>query len=183
MVGLAMRTDGLLGQKTYDPFNTGTTQLTTHAEISLTLDILASLKRFLTTARTPQRDAIYLVDTLLDAGRNMLARTAGNIKATAKMASASAELLDRIRKTALKALADSEMAKINGPLGQQAASTLLYQLHKDKYIPSSAMLLDQLIHNDGGLRSALDTIQKRESQYYHHAMKKIGLDVTMNRIK
>lgn len=176
VVGIAMRSDGLLGFKTYDPFNTGVVNALTRTEIKFTREICSSLLKFLRTAaiRTPL--AINLMQTLEEEADQML------IHSRNRASSDVVTKVNRMRKDALLALVAQErtnglLANIQDP--NNWANSLLYQLHKDQYSPASAALLDQISQMGGDVASSLQEISNIENKFYLFAMSKLNIPLTL----
>jgi len=180
LVGLGMRSDGLLGQKTVDPFGTGTLQEVTRVELGFTVWMLESIRSFMTTASSPQSHAINFVTSMVEIGKSMLLNSEG--KRTAKMSHEDALVLDKMRKVYLATLAERESQSILDAasiLDRNSLSTMLYNLHKQSNIPSQKLLLDQIIAMNSSAASALAKIANKENAFYQYAMRTIGVPVSL----
>lgn len=179
LVGLAMRTDGLLGHKTVDPFNTGKLLPVTPVELDYTLESLRSIQKFLTTAARRQTQAIAFLNQMITAAQSMKARVSSNSPVT--MGHEDANTLDKMRKHYLELLAQREIAAImdsHDPLNKKSMATLLYQLHKQSNVPSQKMLLDQILAL-GDFGPALQRIANKENAFYQYAMKTINVPIQL----
>lgn len=178
IVGLAMRTDGLLGHKTFDPFNTGALIDVTKTELLYTIECLKSLREFISTSAHPQRSAINYLDAMLEAANRMNAKGGRKVKMNAE----DATLIDTYRKKFLDALAKLELENLKGGLiakDGKGAATLLYELHKNSNIPSQLLLLQQLLKAVPALGNIMNNIENKENTFYLHAMKTMRLPLTM----
>lgn len=181
LVGLAMRSDGLLGQKTYDPFGTAKIQPCSYIEVKFTLEMLKSLHLFLTSAAKPQTLAIEYLKLLILAGERMLLKS-GSAKTEVKMNESESTQLDLKRKAFLMALAQREQdaLKLSGEgMSKEAMQTLLYELHKQKNVPSSKLLLDLLTYSNSTFKSALDKVAQKEHTFYLFAMDKLKIPLNL----
>jgi len=177
LVGLAMRTDGLLGQKTYDPFSTGKVQSITLAEALVTQRILISLEAFLTAARSQVPLAVAYIKCLRLASDHMVAQADRNeLTRYVKMDSRYASELDQRRNDAVAMLAARELElSASDPLSSDARlKGLIYQLHKNANVPSSKMILDQIVASNAAAKSVLDRVTNKENTFFRYAMQKMG---------
>lgn len=179
MVGLAMRTDGILGHKTYDPFVTGRLQSITQAEAIYSLAMLKSLKEFLGSATHKVQDGVAYLDLLIEAGELMTLNKKAALTKQVTMPGDIATRLDNIRKGAIADLAKAELAKLSATNSNSFTNAWIYQLHKDRHVPSSMMLLDQIEGLSTGVRSAIDQITGLESTFFRHALDTVGIDINM----
>lgn len=181
LVGLAMRSDGILGQKTYDPFGTGMIQPCSKIEIQFTCAVLDSILRFFTSAAKPQTLAIEYVKIMLEAGNHMLVKVKGGT-GSVKMNQSDATRLDLKRKAFLLALAnrEQELLKLAGEgMSKASMQTLLYELHKQRNVPSSKMLLDLLTYSSTTFSSALSKVAQKEHTFYLFAMNKLKIPLKL----
>lgn len=183
LAGLCMRTDGLLGHKSYDPFGTGKRNRCTSVEVRFTLAMLNSLLKFLQTASKKQLDAIDYIKVLIEAASNMLAnydcKKPGILRNDLVMSSDDASRVDGFRMKSLELLAKSEADKLARLDSQTFNLSWLYRLHKDRHVPSSALLLDSLIARFPYLKNLLESVANREYSYYQYAMKKMKIPLSM----
>lgn len=174
MVGLAMRSDGLFGHKTVDPFGTSKLQAITMIEAEFSLQVVQSLLKFATTSSNPQRGAIDFLRKLEEGGSRMVASQQKFVKFPSDIAA----VIDRMRAAFLKALADQQMQLLSAGIIRndgKAAAAMLYQLHKDSHVPSQKLLLDQILAGAPGLGSVLETLRNKENSFYRYAMKSINI--------
>lgn len=173
-VGVAMRTDGLLGYKTINPFTNKNSHSMTRIEVKFTLLMLNSLHRFLSGSSHPVNESISIVSLLIQAASQMLKGEGDNLS----MDPLFAGRLDIMRKASLEALANAEMSKLQGSLGNRNnIDALIYSLHKDSNIPSQKLLLDQILSVNSNLKVLVDRIEKKESSFYKYALNQLGLTI------
>jgi hypothetical protein len=175
LVGLAMRTDGVAGWKTFDPFHTGKDRGASAFEIKLGILVFSRLKMQFATAKEPLSAAIEFIDVMIDGLKK--ARIAGD--GLYHFHADSGAVLDRKRKSFLAALAAKEVESIRAKTVsdlRNLAGTELYRLHKDMASPSAEAILEILKNSDAGTRSVIETISKKENSFYVLAMRRIGLD-------
>lgn len=180
LAGLAMRTDGLLGHKTYDPFATAHLQTCSQLEINFTLNALRSIKEIISSASKPQRLALEYLDLMISAGDTMLLKAESSKKAT--MSAESASKIDEFRKRILMTLSQAELEKLANQseyVTQEQLESYVYQLHKDSNSPSSKFLLEQLLQASPGLTSAMRTVSQKEQKFYRYAMDTIGIPIQL----
>lgn len=179
LVGLAMRTDGLLGAKTYDPFDTGEIQVITGVELRFTLLMLRSLLKFFDTAAVRQRFAVEFIQAAIQAGENMKLRLTDT---GVKMATEDKQVLDRMRKDMLRTLAEREadamMINSDGLVNAQM-QTMIYQLQKQSNTPSAKQLLETLFAANSRFQAAGNIIAQREKKFYRFAMAKLNLPLNL----
>lgn len=173
MVGLATRTDGLLGWKTVDPFGTGKHQSITRVEAVLTRTMLINLKSILSSASTPHRNALMLITKLIEYGDSCLN---GNENRFVKGSSSIGIELDSIRNESIKALSVAEIERINKSNDKTLEQSYLYQLHRDMNIPSQALMLDEILAEAPSLQPLMASIIGKEHAFFNVAMKQVGLD-------
>jgi len=176
-----MRSDGLLGHKTYDPFGTGRIQSCSYIEVKFSLEMLRSLQTFLSSAAKPQTLAISYLNMMILAAERMLVKS-GEKKIEVKMDSSDATQIDLKRKAFLLALANREQdaLRLAGEgMSKEAMQTLLYELHKQKNVPSSKLLLDLLTYSNSTFESALDKVSQKEHTFYLYAMGKLKIPLNL----
>lgn len=180
LAGLASRTDGLCGYKTVDPFNTGKHQPITVAEASFTKLLLTNLARFISTASIKSKVALDLLDLLQS---SLPAQEALDKEAKGKYIKAAPgnfHTIDRIRKEITRALADYELAQMKkSGLNSALTSSWLYQLYKDRNIPSQGMLLDSLAAMDSSIAPTIAKFGDKEHQFYLYAMDKLAVPTSI----
>jgi hypothetical protein len=171
LVGTAMRTDGMLGQKTFDPFGTKLIQPTLLVEVKYSLNVIEQLLTFLRTARVKQYEAINYLEHMQKAAKLMLASGSP----TPTMPSEIAAEISKLRLKYLDMLATREQQLAMKGESEQTLRSMLYSLHKNSNIPSQKMLLDNILKANPQFGSILDTIAARENTFYKMAMGHIGI--------
>lgn len=166
-VGMAMRTDGLLGHKTIIANNARTGYVVNMLEVKLTLIVMTSLHSFLTTAKIQVPAAIKVVTMIKDEAQRML--TAPNRVASREFITA----IDNERKSIVRKLAESELAKNADNLDYMS---YIAELLKDASKPSTQALLDQIFALAPELKQLADRFLDREHLFYKYAMDKCKLD-------
>jgi hypothetical protein len=162
-VGLLMRTDGMLGHKTFDPFGTGTVLSVSRVQLAIDVMVIKSLLTFISTAALHSVNAEQFLNLMLEAGTRMVKITSSEFK----IPSDYAQRLDRMRKDGLAALAKAQMAKyVNTPL-----DTWLYALYKDAASPAAANLLAEMAKGSDAVKNILASFQGKEHTFYAAAMK------------
>lgn len=179
-VGLAMRTDGILGHKTFDPFNSGVLRSVKLIEAKLTTDILKSLQDLMQSSSKPVSEAIEYIKLLIAAGEMMMLD--GQTSNDVKMRSEYPSRIDFVRKRFLRLLAERELAEIISEgenINKAALDTMIYKLHKERNVPSSQLLLSTMMSGNAAIQSAVSNIEQKEHKFYMYAMKKIGIPFRM----
>lgn len=181
--GLAMRTDGLLGHKTYDPFATGTRQKVTRSELLFTLDVLLSLQKFTGGSSVVIRPVVQFLDLLTTACRYMLTKTSDDLTSTAVIDAEDATKIDLWRKDTLRQIAErdqAELAGIGDHLTIDAIRTLVYDLHKNIHTPSAQQLLAILLQSGNPVfQRAIKEVSLREQRFYQYALNEIGIPLEL----
>jgi hypothetical protein len=174
LAGLGSRTDGLLGIKTVDPFQTGELQRVTATEASFTIEMIASIKRFLTSAAHKSPVAIELCDCFLrmtDSIKNAFASSPSKyVVGDPKVALD----LGNLRREITKALAEVQL-KEKSPNADTSVAAWLYNLYKDQNIPSTSLMLEQLKRLDPDIDSALNKFKKRDEAFFVYASDSLGV--------
>lgn len=169
-VGLAARTDGVLGQKTVDPFGTGTSLGITFTELKITEAVINSIHHFLSTARIPNEEAIKFVEILILASKNMIKR--GNLY---YMRSSDSHSLNQKRKLFVNALAVRELKNMDAKGG--LAKSFLSDLHKNAMSPTTGQILDEIVKLSSQASEFINQLSDKEHQFYLFAMKSLGLNI------
>jgi hypothetical protein len=172
LVGLVMRSDGALGHKTFDPFDTGRLRPIPRYEIEFTLKIFKSLAELLSQASKVHNEALKYINVIIRAASSMLDQCDDTFS-SCRLDADAANLLDNIRIKALNDLAILELRRMDG---SKLSSSYLYQLHKDAHSPSSSMLLDSIVAYDNSFISKMADISDKEHTFYLYAMKTLGID-------
>lgn len=183
IVGLASRTDGVLGFKTVDAFGNGAHRSITETERAFTVAMLSSILHFLKTASHPVREAISFVQLLIDAGTR-------NVDTSAKRWKMESDFIAPInekRRAYVQALAKADLALISDTVTMtkgedkynfmkpKALTTMFMQLRANQYSMSSLIVLDELVSESQDYQQALNIATEMENQFYRMAMKKIDL--------
>lgn len=172
LVGLAMRTEGILGQRTFDPFKVDLIQKVGSVEMSYSKEVLESLLGFVSTSSQVIPEAKEYLSLLLGSSQRM--QTSG------KMSNEDSSSINDSRKRFLQALAFREQRDfLNSTDVNKKLATMLYKLHKDQASPNSKWRLDALQQMSPGVDSIIANISKKEEQFYVYAMKKINQSRTI----
>jgi hypothetical protein len=164
MVGLVVRTDGMLGFKTFDPFQTGTIRKITAITRNIEMEVLKSLLLFTSSANTPITSAVEFLKLMIAAGDRMIKVDGGY-----KILQDDYLTLMQVRKAALAALAAKSTAK-----SIQGVDAWIYQLYKDRQSPTASYTLDALIAGNAVLAKKISELAGLENQFYNYAMKTLG---------
>jgi hypothetical protein len=175
MAGLCARTDGLFGIKTVDPFQTGKRQQMTGAELVLTYEVVASLKRFIASSAAPYAPAVKFLDTLLAVVKpDVLNKAREKPNMTVKLSTPLSVTLDSMRYEATKALAEYELAKALAK-GGPSLESWLYELYRDKHVPSQSLILEQLKATDSRIADLEHTFEGKEHSFFLYAIEALGI--------
>lgn len=179
LAGMGARTDGLYGIKTVDPFNTGVNQVITRAELIFTQEVTKSLHFFISNAAVPSKTAVNLLNTMLNIPDKGSAEGVERPGSYTKVTSPYVKTLHDIRHDVVKALADYELTKAleDSKLGLANNFSWLYQLYKDKNIPSQALLLNQLLLMQPDLSGSIEKVAQKETAFFNYATKTIGISL------
>lgn len=161
-VGLAARTDGILGHKTIDPFGTGKHTSISELDRAYTILVLKDIDNFLRTAHTPNRLAYDFIKLLIEGAETMTKHGDGFI-----LTSRSAHAIDESRLHLIKLLATREQ--------QKSRKELLRYLHYNEMSPTAKYTLDFLTGIDAEARRDLSSMASQEHSYYVQAMKSYGI--------
>lgn len=179
LAGLGARTDGLYGIKTVDPFSTGVCQAITRAELIFTQEVIKSLHYFIKNSAVPSKVAANLLETMMNMPDKGSAEGVERPGSYTKITSPYVKTLHDSRKDIVKALADYEMQRAleDSALGLANNFSWLYQLYKDKNIPSQALLLDQLLLMQPELSGSIEKVAQKETAFFNYAIKTIGISL------
>lgn len=177
-VGLVTRSEGLLGQKTYDPFSTGKRVGITTVELLYTNRIINDLLELYTTATKPNTKAIEYLKVLQQAGQAMERSAGTNMDASTVMSQDYARRLDSLRQDAVGRLAQAELDKMMGST-LEAFNTYFYKLFKDRHMPSSAQVLSVLQNSDNIFTRAMSAVSSKENKFYEFAMNKLNIPLEL----
>lgn len=172
LAGLAARTDGLLGIKTVDPFQTGELQQLTAVEAKFTLAMVESLHRFFTSAAVPSMSGINLLNIML---REKGAIDSLSLKDKFTSSPSVSLALGNIRRNISAALAKEQLESMAALGSPSSVLSWIYSIYKDKNIPSSALMLEQLIKLNGDIAHSIKTLQAKEEAFFKYASDRIGV--------
>lgn len=174
LAGLAARTDGLFGQKSVDPFNTGRQQSVTIVEAKFTLEVLKSIQKFLTTAHAKSPQGIEFVANLMTDSANIDQKYAENLSLRYSLPPRIGMRATQMRDSIVQTLARIQLAEAGNKSAFDVTSWI-YGLYKDKNVPSSALLLDQLLSLGPGLNQTINNVKKKEAAFFSYASSTIGV--------
>lgn len=179
LAGLGARTDGLYGIKTVDPFNTGVNQAITRAELIFTQEVVKSIHFFVVNSASPSKLAIKMLDIMLSLPDKGSAEGVERPGSYTKISSPYVKPLHDTRADVVKALANYELQRAleDSKLGLANNFSWLYQLYKDKNIPSQALLLNQLITMQPELSGSIEKVAQKETAFFNYATKTIGISL------
>jgi hypothetical protein len=178
LVGLATRTEGMLGQKTVDPFNLGKLTSVTTLEAYLTHEFLASILRFITTSNTVSINAVNYVK-LLDAeavamskGFDIKDRTTFNTRVS--MSSETSNTLDRYRIAFTRELANYELKQASK--SDDTLTNYLMELKGQSNIPSVKYMIEQLTTMNSEIANLMTQAGAREHSFFIKALQEVGIN-------
>lgn len=183
-VGFAMRTDGMMGLKSIDPFNTGTVHTVTAFSMVYSLAVIKRLKFFFVSSAIPVKSCIDLADLLIKAGEAALAKAgipyqeddmSVYIGKKVKGAQEYLQPLSDLRRRLVHVLAQEELNKQQATLFGDNPS-LISAIKLDVNVPSQAYLLEQLIKIDPAYAAAVTAMDQKEHRFFMYAMKTMKLD-------
>lgn len=177
LVGLGVRTDGLGGFKTSDPFNTGDYRGCSKLESSLAKMMLTALYNLVSSSSVPLPAAIKFLKDFISLMDNMT-ETNGRMFAN-KLA---IQGINDQRKLFLNALAAAEILKAKSNTSEFLASYVA-MLRRNSSSPSSALILEALLKLHPELNNLVDIAADKESAFYRFAMNKIGLPINASDYK
>lgn len=187
IVGLASRTDGLLGFKTVDAFANGSHRSITEIERSFSEQMLLSIMHFIKSAAHPVREAIAFVQILIDAAQTNVDKEGRRWK----MSSDFIPIINEKRRTYVQALAKADLALISDTvefeqggekykfMRPKALTTMFMQLRANQYSMSSLIVLDELVSESADYAKALNIATEMENQFYKMAIKKLDLPMEL----
>lgn len=184
VVGLAVRTDGLLGHKTFDPFETGRNQGFTAIQGFVELRILKDLLNFLKEeAKRPVPEAIALLESMVTAGNIALSgieesKAADYGNRRLHLRDSDRHDIDKMRHAAMAALARLTLMKSQVMTGSNKLQQLIDELERDKHSPSNAYLLDYIRTHLQRLAPTADALVQKENAFYKYSMGKLKLPLS-----
>lgn len=171
LAGLASRTDGLLGIKTVDPFATGKLQKITLIEAQFTVVMIEKILTFIKASKHPSKIAIdFLTKHLTEADSIKDAYKADKFGYFTPAPSVAMRLTE-IRTEVSQLLAKHEASRAKG-----LTSSWLYDLFRDRNVPSSQLVLDQLIKLNPQFSKIINSFEAKEHSFFLYASQKIGID-------
>lgn len=166
IIGFLMRTEGILGQRTFDPFGVGHVRKTSEIETKYSLQVLKSIRGFASTASESIPELVQCIDSLIGAGNRM---------GSEKMNSSDVETINSLRVKFLKLLAAREARDfLRQADANKQFATMIYQLHKDQFSPTSKWRLDELMASNSAVKGIVESLVNKEHAFYEFAMKQIG---------
>jgi len=171
IVGLAARTDGMFGQKTVDPFGTGTNQGISELEREFNLLVLDELIKFLSSAKSVNSEAVRFLEVLRQAGNRMVKRGESYY-----MRSDDSQIIDNLRKKFIRALAERELSTADKKKNW-LASGFISSLHKQALSPSAKYILDEITGMSSEAEDLNRRLTRKENEFYKFAMRTIGLEL------
>lgn len=183
MVGFAMRTDGMLGLKSVDPFNSGKVHSITAFGMAYGVAVIKRLRNFFASASIPVQSCIDLADVLIQAGESALTKAGLTYSETdlgqyvGKKVKGDESYLARLtqmREHAVHVLAQMELNSQNAQLFNENKS-LISALKLDSNVPSQAFLIEQLIKIDSSYANAISAMDQKEHKFFNYAMKEMDL--------
>lgn len=170
LAGLASRTDGLFGIKSVDPFQTGMLQNVTAIEAYFSLRMLEIVRGFVANSAAPSRIALIIIDALISEKTKIEAAYEKGPSTIFSPDKRVALKLHELRAEVSHLLADFELSKT-----RTLSDSWLYSLFKDRNIPSSQLILDQIIALNPALKSKIATFAAKEHGFFLYACDVIGV--------
>jgi hypothetical protein len=175
LAGLSSRTDGLMGMKTVDPFSTGSTQHITLAEAKFTIEVMKSLKLFMgTEARFKSKLGLEICDTFL-LQQGFIESQGGSLSKKWASTGDTKVKLDRTRSNISKLLAQQQLSVAMAGSDEKSTAAWLYELYKDRNVPSAALILEELIALDPSLNTKIEGLIAKEHAFFEYASKEVGV--------
>jgi len=175
LAGLGSRTDGLLGIKSVDPFQTGSLQRITCIEALFTISILKNLRTFISSASSPSLTALRLIDILLEEDKAIQMNYANQGVGSTFQSSPNVALkIGNIRRGITATLAQEQLTSSKLANADTVASWL-YTLYKDQNIPSSALMLDHLRRFSEKIDSTITQFLARDEAFFKYATSTLGV--------
>lgn len=183
-VGFAMRSDGMMGLKSIDPFGSGKIHTVTAFSVVYSIAVIKRLLHFFTTASIPVKACKDLAELLISAGEASLAKAGLGydeqdlkqyIGVKVKGASEYLEPVTKIRQHVVRVLAQEEMNKREAAMFNANEKTMLTDLRLNSNVPSEAYLMDQLIKLDPSYAGAFAEMAEKEHKFFQYAMKEMNL--------
>lgn len=171
-VGLAVRTDGILGYKTFDPFSTGKVQKISVMRAKFETLMLQSLVTMLTKSAVPLVEPIKMLRLLIDAGEEMV-RTDSQY---CTFPTAYTTDIDVKRRTFLLALAKREAESLTA----HSSSAYISELLRNSASPAAALTLETILREHPQLRNLVGQLVIKEHEFYSFAMKKLNFSQTID---
>jgi len=172
LAGLASRTDGLLGIKTVDPFETGSLQAVSVQEAEFTTEMLKSLLHFVSTSAHKSESAVNLLSSFVKAGDYMCKELSGLTRTALPGHSLP---LNNFRQNVARQLAREQQEMLKKLAESGSVAAWIYSLYKDRNIPSSSLMLDQLLELAPGLDSTIKAVMAKEEAFFKYASDTLGV--------
>jgi hypothetical protein len=178
LVGLATRTEGVLGQKTVDPFSLGKNRKVPVLEAYLTHLFLSSLRSFMAGAATPSRNAIEYLDVLIGESKRMSSTfkldDPSSYTRMVELSSEASNTLDRYRNAFTKALATYELQRMS--TSEDVLNTYIAELASQVNVPSSKYMLEQITAMNSDIARLVSDVGEREHAFFLKALETIGIN-------
>lgn len=178
LVGLSTRTEGILGQKTVDPFKLGKVNSVTVLEAHLTHMFLESILLFLKTAASPSRSAIDYCSLLTNEAKSMSSSfdisNLSSYNRRVEMSAETSNTLDKYRMTFTRALATFELSKAS--TDDVTLNNYLMELKGQIHIPSARYMIDQLTAMSGDIAQLMQDAGAREHKFFTKALETVGIN-------
>lgn len=173
-VGFMMRTEGLLGIKTFGP-RAGVLTAVPREELLFTKMVLEDLKHVISNAAIPVKQVIDFIDVLLVTSNSMIAQLGDN-KAVLPDRSNVKKLKD-MKTHVLNQLAAFELQQLKQG---DTDHSMLYALLRDSNSPSSKLLLDTIVSSDHEFAHILEEMGKIDNGLMKTAFKMIKLKLDID---
>lgn len=173
-VGFMMRTEGLLGIKTFGP-RAGVLTAVPREELLFTKIVLEDLKKILFQAAIPVRQVIEFIDVLVVTANTMIAQIGENISILPDRS--NVKKLKDMKVHVLNQLAAFELQQLKQG---DTDHSMLYALLRDSNSPSSKLLLDTIVSSDHEFAHILDEMGKIDNGLMKTAFKMINLKLDIN---
>jgi hypothetical protein len=176
-VGLAMRTEGLLGQRTYDPFQIGKILSVTASELIFSYQVLVDLRKQISTSAQVDARSLEYIDTLITAAKTMTIDLGKGRSIAMRPSYGSA--LDKHRVAFISELAARELEMVS-TLKLSSFKTLIYQMYKDRHNPASNRVLEEIMSLSSSSASELSVVVTKEREFYKFIMGKLNIPTNLS---
>jgi len=175
LAGLTSRTDGLLGQKTVDPFQTGFVQQVRPYEARFTKAVLESINRFLTSAYIKSDIAQQFLQVFILATRQILDAEDGRTAPSFTMNAGDSLKLNELRLYVTRILSEIQLKEQQKKSSNHTIEQWLYNLYKDRFMPSTALMIEQLKSKQSEIASIFTSFQTKEEAFFKYATNALGV--------